>query len=65
MPEKQIILIGWKEICDAWGILSVSTMKRIAIKYKLPTKDINGKPTITKDDLLKFIRELPPRKTTL
>ncbi len=62
MPEKQIILNSWKDLCDAWGILSKSTMKKIVSKYQIPIKYINGKPTIGKDDLLEFIRKLPPIK---
>jgi hypothetical protein len=62
MPEKQIILTGWKEICEAWGILSKSTMKKIALKYKLPIIEINGKPTIGKDKLLEFLDKQPLMK---
>jgi len=63
MEEKEIIFIGWKAICEACGVLSVDTMKGIAKKYKLPIKDINGKPVIVRTDLLKFIDKLPLRKS--
>lgn len=62
MEEKEIIFIGWKAICEACGVLSVDTMKGIAIKYKLPIKDINGKPVIVRNDLLESIKKLPLRK---
>ena len=64
LEEKEIIFIGWKAICEACGILSVDTMKGIAIKYKLPIKDINGKPAIVRTDLIESIKKLPLRKTT-
>ena len=59
MSEDQIILSGWKDICKACGIKSKITMKRKAKKYRLPIKRTDGKPSITKGELLKWHNNLP------
>jgi hypothetical protein len=58
MTDNQIILSGWKEICQACGIKSKTTMKRKAKKHHIPIKTLDGKPTIVKDDLIKWYSEL-------
>lgn len=59
MPEKQIILTGWKDICQALGIKSKKTMKKKAKKYQMPIKRMDGVPTISKFDLLQWHSNLP------
>lgn len=59
---SEIIITGWKSIGWACGIMSVSTIKGIAQKYNMPVHEVNGKPIITKEDLLNFIRKLPAKK---
>lgn len=58
MTEDQIILSGWKEIGFACGIASKSTIIRIVKKYKMPIKRINGKPVISKIELLEWYSKL-------
>lgn len=54
MTENQVILMGWKDICEACGIKSIKTMKKKAKKYKMPLIRLDGKPSISKDSLLKW-----------
>jgi len=51
---EQLILNGWKDICAAWGIKSVKTMKKKVKKYKIPVLWMDGKPTITRFLLLEY-----------
>lgn len=62
MEGKKAWLYGWKSICDACDILSVSTMKGIASKYDMPIKEINGKPAIAMEELTIFLKNLPLKK---
>jgi len=59
MPENQMILYGWKDICAACGIKSKSTMKKKVKKHKLPIKRMDGKPVISKLELLEWYNNLP------
>lgn len=58
MTEKQIILMGWKDICEACGIRSKSTMKKKAKKYKMPLVTLDGHPTISKEALLLWLKKM-------
>ncbi len=51
---EQLILNGWKDICKAWGIKSVKTMKKKVKKYKIPLVWMDGKPTISRPLLLSY-----------
>jgi len=62
MKGQKAWLYGWKSICDACDILSVSTMKGIASKYDMPIKEINGKPAIAIEELTIFLKNLPRKK---
>lgn len=46
-----IIFIGWKDIGLACGGIKDQTIKLIAKKYNMPTTRINGRPSITDDEL--------------
>lgn len=59
MTENQIILSGWKDICEACGIGSLQTMKKVAQKYHMPIKRIDGKPIILKSKLIEWYNKLP------
>lgn len=59
MTDGQVILTGWKDICNACGIKSKSTMKKKAKKYKMPFKRTDGVPSITLENLIKWHNGLP------
>ena len=59
MPEDQMILCGWKDICEACGIKSKKTLKKKAKTYHMPIKRMDGKPVISKLELLKWYNNLP------
>jgi hypothetical protein len=59
MTDNQGILTGWKEICAFCGIKSKVTMKRKAKKYKMPIQRTDGIPSIDKEELIKWHRNLP------
>jgi hypothetical protein len=47
----QIIFIGWKDIGNACGGVCAETIEEIANKYDMPFTRINGRPSITDDEL--------------
>ncbi|OGP46703.1 MAG: hypothetical protein A3K30_03205 [Deltaproteobacteria bacterium RBG_13_51_10] len=46
-PNNQIIFVTWKSIANAMGISCWQTVKRIAIKYAMPTVTLNRSPAIS------------------
>lgn len=58
MTEGQVILTGWKDICNACGIKSIKTMKKKATRHKIPIRMVDGKPMIAVVDLLKWMRQV-------
>ena len=58
MTENQIILTGWKDICQACGIKSKTTMKKKAKKYKMPIMFLDGRPAISKDALIEWFKKV-------
>jgi len=60
--SPEIILVGWKSIASAFGINDIDTMKKIIVKYKLPVRDLNGKPAIQRLTLEKWLDDLPLKK---
>jgi hypothetical protein len=50
--------MGWKDICEACGIRSKSTMKKKAKKYKMPLVTLDGHPTISKEALLLWLKKM-------
>ena len=47
----QILFIGWKDIASACGGISGDTIMRLAAKYDMPITLLNGRPSITDDEL--------------
>jgi hypothetical protein len=54
MTDNQLILNGWKDICEAMGIRSVKTAKKKAKRWKMPIVRIDGKPTIARVTLIEW-----------
>lgn len=58
MSNGQVILIGWKDLCDACGIKSVKTMRNKVIRHHIPVKMLDKKPHIAKETLIDFFENL-------
>lgn len=46
-----VVFIGWKDIAAACGGMCVNTMMDLAAKYDMPITRLNGRPSITDDEL--------------
>jgi hypothetical protein len=57
MIEGQKILMGWKDMANICGI-TPKTMKRKAIRHKLPYRRIDGRPCILFDDFMEWFKKI-------
>jgi hypothetical protein len=47
----RVLFVGWKDIASACGGLCEDTMMVLAKKYDMPITRLNGRPSITDDEL--------------